>query len=153
MHLWQENVDRIVKIVPAGKRLYFRTSQRTSLLGSRVNGSLNMRTGMRNMSLLEPSAWYVLEPSKFHSGISDRVSSNKRLSLKYSIYQIKRETMKIKITHEASYKFITCPLNTTLKMEVFQCTVNTLVNICPHTYCSGCTRMLLHLCKSFSLTS
>lgn len=57
--------------VPAGKRLYLRTSQRTSLLGSSVNGSLNMQTGMRYMSLLEPSAWYVLEPSKFHSGTSD----------------------------------------------------------------------------------
>lgn len=58
--------------VPAGKRLYLRTSQRTSLFGSRLNGSLNMLTGMRYMSLLEPSAWNVLEPSKFHSGTSGR---------------------------------------------------------------------------------
>lgn len=64
-------VDRNVSNVPAGKRLYFRTSQRTSLFGSSVNGSLKMRTGLRYMSLLEPSAWYVLEPSKFHSGMSD----------------------------------------------------------------------------------
>lgn len=64
--------------LPAGKRLYLRTSQRTSLLGSRVNGSLNMRAGTRYMSLLEPSAWYVLEPSKFHSGISDEIRLNKR---------------------------------------------------------------------------
>ena len=55
---------------PAGLRLYLRTSHRTSLLGSKVKGSLNIQTGMRNMSLLEPSAWSVLEPSKFHSGIS-----------------------------------------------------------------------------------
>lgn len=47
------------------------TSQRTSLFGSRVNGSLNMQTGTRYMSLLEPSAWEVLEPSKFHSGMSE----------------------------------------------------------------------------------
>lgn len=64
-------VDGNVNNVPAGKRLYFRTSQRTSLFGSSVNGSLKMRTGLRYMSLLEPSAWYVLEPSKFHSGMSD----------------------------------------------------------------------------------
>ena len=64
-------MDGNVNIVPAGKRLYFRTSQRTSLFGSSVNGSLKMRTGLRYMSLLEPSAWYVLEPSKFHSGMSD----------------------------------------------------------------------------------
>lgn len=57
--------------LPAGKRLYLRTSQRTSLFGSRLNGSLNMLTGMRYMSLLEPSAWNVLEPSKFHSGTSE----------------------------------------------------------------------------------
>lgn len=48
-----------------------RTSHRTSLFGSRVNGSLNMQTGTRYMSLLEPSAWEVLEPSKFHSGMSE----------------------------------------------------------------------------------
>lgn len=29
-----------------------------------------MQTGTRNMSLLEPSACAVLEPSKFHSGTS-----------------------------------------------------------------------------------
>lgn len=64
-------------IVPAGIRLYLRTSQRTSLLGSRENGSLNMRTGLRYMSLLEPSDWYVLEPSKFHSGISAQTNEMK----------------------------------------------------------------------------
>lgn len=52
--------------------MYFSTSQSTSLLGSRQKGSLNMRTGTRNMSLLEPSACAVLEPSKFHSGTSVR---------------------------------------------------------------------------------
>lgn len=57
---------------PAGFLLYFSTSQSTSLLGSRQKGSLNMRTGTRNMSLLEPSACAVLEPSKFHSGTSAR---------------------------------------------------------------------------------
>lgn len=57
---------------PAGFLLYFSTSQSTSLLGSRQKGSLNMQTGTRNMSLLEPSACAVLEPSKFHSGTSAR---------------------------------------------------------------------------------
>lgn len=71
--------DRNVTNVPAGKRLYLKTSQRTSLFGSRVNGSLNMQTGMRYMSLLEPSAWYVLEPSKFHSGMSDKMNSPKEM--------------------------------------------------------------------------
>lgn len=50
--------------------MYFSTSHSTSLLGSRQKGSLNMQTGTRNMSLLEPSACAVLEPSKFHSGTS-----------------------------------------------------------------------------------
>lgn len=57
---------------PAGWRLYVSTSQSTSLLGSFLNGSLNRATGIRNMSLLEPSDWYVLEPSKFHSGRSEK---------------------------------------------------------------------------------
>lgn len=56
--------------LPAGIRLYLSTSHSTSLLGSLLKGSLNMATGIRNMSLLEPSDWYVLEPSKFHSGRS-----------------------------------------------------------------------------------
>lgn len=50
--------------------MYFSTSHSTSLLGSRQKGSLNIQTGTRNMSLLEPSACAVLEPSKFHSGTS-----------------------------------------------------------------------------------
>lgn len=67
---WQLQLMTVL-FLPAGFRLYLRTSQRTSLLGSRVNGSRNMWTGMRNISLLEPSAWQVLEPSKFHSGMSE----------------------------------------------------------------------------------
>ena len=55
---------------PAGFRLYFRTSQNTSLLGSLRKGSRNMAAGTRYMSLLEPSDCKVLEPSKFHSGNS-----------------------------------------------------------------------------------
>lgn len=55
---------------PADWRLYLKTSQRTSLLGSLRKGSRNMAAGRRYMSLLEPSAWKVLEPSKFHSGRS-----------------------------------------------------------------------------------
>ena len=35
------------------------------------NGSLKIATGCRYMSELEPSAWYVLEPSKFHTGQSE----------------------------------------------------------------------------------
>lgn len=35
-----------------------------------------MAEGMRYMSLLEPSAWYVLEPSKFHSGRSENQHLN-----------------------------------------------------------------------------
>lgn len=58
------------KTSPARFRLYFRTSHKTSLLGSRVKGSLNILTGIKNMSLLEPSDWPVLDPSKFHSGRS-----------------------------------------------------------------------------------
>ena len=54
---WMASETHDLKKVPAAKRLYLRTSQRTSLFGSRVKGSLNMRTGMRYMSLLEPSAW------------------------------------------------------------------------------------------------
>lgn len=61
--------------VPAGLRLYLSTSQSTSLLGSFLNGSLNMAAGIRNMSLLEPSDWYVLDPSKFHSGRSGQFKS------------------------------------------------------------------------------
>ena len=55
---------------PADWRLYLKTSQRTSLFGSLRKGSRNMAAGRRYMSLLEPSAWKVLEPSKFHSGRS-----------------------------------------------------------------------------------
>ncbi len=57
--------------VPAGFRLYLSTSHKTNLLGSLRKGSLNIAEGMRYMSLLEPSDWYVLEPSKFHSGRSE----------------------------------------------------------------------------------
>lgn len=53
----QEDGDGGETFLPAGNRLYLRTSQSTSLFGSRVNGSLNMLTGTRYMSLLEPSAW------------------------------------------------------------------------------------------------
>ena len=70
------------KKVPAGRRLYLKTSQSTSLLGSRMNGSRNMQTGFRYMSLLEPSAWYVLEPSKFHSGISEKTISTQSIMTK-----------------------------------------------------------------------
>lgn len=55
---------------PAGFRLYLKTSQNTSLLGSLRKGSRNMAAGTRYMSLLEPSDWKVLDPSKFHSGNS-----------------------------------------------------------------------------------
>lgn len=55
---------------PADWRLYLKTSQRTSLLGSLRKGSRNIAAGRRYMSLLEPSDWKVLEPSKFHSGRS-----------------------------------------------------------------------------------
>lgn len=66
------NLNVVLICSPAGLRLYMSTSQSTSLLGSFLNGSLNMATGIRNMSLLEPSDWYVLEPSKFHSGRSEK---------------------------------------------------------------------------------
>ena len=55
---------------PAGFRLYLKTSQNTSLLGSLQKGSRNMAGGTRYMSLLEPSDLKVLEPSKFHLGNS-----------------------------------------------------------------------------------
>ena len=66
--------------LPAGFRLYFSTSHRTSLLGSLRNGSRNIAEGIKYISLLEPSDWYVLEPSKFHSGSSTE-QRKKRLLL------------------------------------------------------------------------
>lgn len=42
---------------PADWRLYLKTSQSTSLLGSLRKGSRNMAAGRRYMSLLEPSDW------------------------------------------------------------------------------------------------
>lgn len=120
-------MGRVVKTVPAGKRLYFRTSQMTSLLGSRVNGSLNMRTGTRYMSLLEPSAWYVLEPSKFHSGMSE--GFKQKMTIKTSISKLKcRKIEKV--------KYITDTL------EVFQCIV---LNSGKYLF-SSWTRMQFHLC-------
>lgn len=74
--------------------MYFSTSQSTSLLGSRQKGSLNMQTGTRNMSLLEPSACAVLEPSKFHSGTSARQEGDREGNglgknyLSYRLHQV-----------------------------------------------------------------
>ena len=45
-------------------------SHRTNLFFPLLNGSLNKATGWRYTSLFEPSAWFVLEPSKFQMGRS-----------------------------------------------------------------------------------
>lgn len=47
-----------------------RVSHNTILFFPRLKGSRNIATGRRYTSLLQPSAWYVLEPSKFHIGSS-----------------------------------------------------------------------------------
>lgn len=49
--------------LPAGLPLYLKTSHITSLFLPIRKGSLYSATGWRYMSELEPSAWYVLEPS------------------------------------------------------------------------------------------
>ena len=47
----------------------------TSLLAPLLKGSLNIATGCRYISEFDPSAWYVLDPSKFQTGHSTKHDS------------------------------------------------------------------------------
>jgi hypothetical protein len=56
--------------LPCGVLSYLYVSAMTSLFLPPKNGSRKIVHGLINTSELEPSAWPVLEPSKFHHGNS-----------------------------------------------------------------------------------